>query len=162
MSGSPGCGTLLRIPASTILTRGSVLNCKLSTVDCELLFVYGTLRRGFARHHALRRLGAAFEGKASVQGKLVDLNDNPGMRRAPDSGSRVCGEVYRLRNPQRAFCALDEMEGYRPGRPESSRFVRAPVTARFPDGRECQAWAYWLHRARGGAHRILRGDYARS
>ena len=38
--------------------------------DCRLLFVYGTLRRGFELHHHLARLGARFQTEARVAGNF--------------------------------------------------------------------------------------------
>ena len=42
-------------------------------LDTDFLFVYGALRRGFALHHHLRRMGAEFVATGEVQAELYDL-----------------------------------------------------------------------------------------
>jgi len=139
----------------------SVLDCRLSTVDCRLLFVYGTLRRGFAHHKLLRRLRACYAGEATVQARLLDLGDFPGTLPSQDSRKRVVGELYRLPNPTRALVVLDHFEGYRPEEPASGLFLRAVTSAKCANSETEQAWIYWLNRRPARARLIPSGDYAR-
>lgn len=128
----------------------------------DLIFLYGTLRRGSSRHNILKRLGAEYVGKGTVQGELFDLGDYPGARKTEKPSSRVVGEIYRLPNPAQAFAVLDAVEGFRPSAPESSLFRRETTTARLANG-ECRtAWLYWLSRGRGPMRRIRSGDYTGS
>jgi gamma-glutamylcyclotransferase (GGCT)/AIG2-like uncharacterized protein YtfP len=93
---------------------------------CDLLFVYGTLRRGFANHHQLG--GAAFVAEAEIAG--VDLHDlGPFPMGIPGEG-RIHGELYRVDADQLAH--LDRFEGV----PRLYRRERRPLDA----GR--QAWIY--------------------
>ncbi len=130
-------------------------------MDCQLLFVYGTLRRGFPRHRFLEELETSFVGKGSVQGDLLDLGAFPGARASLQADARVAGEVYQLRNPARAFEVLDEVEGLELGAPADSLFRRDTTAVILEDDRQMIAWIYWLNRTTGPARLIASGDYAR-
>ncbi len=72
----------------------------------ELVFVYGTLKRGFVNHHWLA--GCGFEGEGTVAGLVLhDLGPFP--MAIPGSGA-VRGEVFRL--AAEALGRLDRLEGY--------------------------------------------------
>jgi gamma-glutamylcyclotransferase (GGCT)/AIG2-like uncharacterized protein YtfP len=94
----------------------------------DLLFVYGTLRRGEAHHGLLG--GAAFAGAAETEPAydLADLGGTPGL---VDGGRRVVGELYEVDGD--TLAVLDAFEGH-PG----PLYHRA--TVRLADGR--RAWAY--------------------
>ncbi len=126
----------------------------------ELIFVYGTLRRGFSRHVALQRLGAEYLGRGTIQGDLFDLGDFPGARSTGKTSSRIAGEIYRLPNPFQTLSVLDEIEGLRPAAPELSLFRRVMTTVTLENGQETTAWVYWLNRSTGPRRRIPSGDYA--
>lgn len=71
----------------------------------ELVFVYGTLKRGFGNHHWLA--GCGFEGEATVAGLVLhDLGPFPMV--IPGNGV-VRGEAYRLEGE--ALSRLDRLEG---------------------------------------------------
>jgi gamma-glutamylcyclotransferase (GGCT)/AIG2-like uncharacterized protein YtfP len=111
----------------------------------DLLFVYGTLRRGFALHHHLRRMGAEFVATGRVQAELVDLGKFPGARKSARPGRIVAGEVYRLRHAESALKVLDQVEGFSPRSPERSLFQRATTELVLPNGERQVAWIYWLN-----------------
>jgi len=48
--------------------------------ESHLLFVYGTLRRGFELHHHLARLGARFRAEAKAAAVLIDRGRHLGAR----------------------------------------------------------------------------------
>lgn len=127
----------------------------------DLLFVYGTLRNGFARHNLLQRLGAARVGMGSIRAELFDLGDFPGAVKSKNSCARVAGEIYRLRNPARALKILDEVEGLRPAAPASSLFRRETFAVTASNGEQKTAWVYWLNRQPPAMRRIRSGDYAK-
>jgi len=126
----------------------------------DLLFVYGSLRRGFELHGILAGLGARHVGKASLPGRLFDLGDYPGAEPSTGVANRVHGEVYRLANPERALQVLDRAEGLRPGRPAESWYRREIAQITLEDGASAQAWVYWLGRWSGPKRLIASGDYA--
>jgi gamma-glutamylcyclotransferase (GGCT)/AIG2-like uncharacterized protein YtfP len=127
---------------------------------CDLLFVYGTLRRGFERHHHLVRLKAKCCGKGEVAGKLFDLGCYPGARPSGREGEWIRGEVYQLRRPERDLRVLDEIEGFNPSAPERGEFVRETAEFILDNAARRRAWVYWLRGGVATTRRIASGDYA--
>jgi len=126
----------------------------------ELIFVYGTLRRGYSRNVALQSVGAEYLGRGTIQGDLFDLEDFPGARSTAKASSCIAGEIYRLPDPSQALSVLDEIEGLRPAAPELSLFRREMNTVTLENGQETTAWVYWLNHSTGPRRRIPSGDYA--
>ena len=77
----------------------------------------------------------------------------------PATDGRVWGEVYLATQPFEVLRALDELEGYRPGEPESSLYTRVLTPVTLEDGRIVDAWAYFYNAPLGRAERIPSGDY---
>jgi gamma-glutamylcyclotransferase (GGCT)/AIG2-like uncharacterized protein YtfP len=117
----------------------------LPELDTDLLFVYGTLRRGFALHHHLRRMGAEFVARGEVQAELYDLGKFPGARKSTRPGKVLAGEIYRLRQVEKALKVLDHVEGFSPQAAEKSSFRRATTEVVLPNGERRVAWIYWLN-----------------
>ena len=109
----------------------------------DLLFVYGTLRRGCALHHHLKRLGTAFVATGTVQAELFDLGEFPGARKSSKPGKTIEGELYRLHGVQDSLKVLDQVEGFWPRAPERSMFQRAMTEVALPNGEQRLAWIYW-------------------
>lgn len=108
-------------------------------VDCELLFVYGSLRRGFAAQSLMRRVGARYLCEASARGRLFSLGEFLGAMKAPRASGLVPGELYYLPNASRALKPLDRYEG--------SRYKREVTQVELQSGKRVQAWIYWLKQA---------------
>jgi gamma-glutamylcyclotransferase (GGCT)/AIG2-like uncharacterized protein YtfP len=129
--------------------------------ECDRLFVYGSLRRGFRLHQHLADLGATFETEGKVAGELFDLGEYPGARPSNRTGEWVCGELFHLQNPQLDFRILDEVEEFFPTVPERSQFIREVVEVIPPARVPQKAWIYWLSaHLTGDRQRIPSGDYA--
>ena len=79
------------------------------TDELQLVFVYGTLKRGMVNHRQLA--GSRFEGTTTVGGlHLYDLGPFPmAIAAAADRDARVEGEVYGV-SPE-LLAALDRFEG---------------------------------------------------
>lgn len=109
--------------------RVNLISCALraSSVQGEVLFVYGTLRAGEEAAHKMD--GAAFLGRAETAPEcgLVDVGD--GYAGMVPGDKSVCGELY-LVGPEK-MAELDEWE---------ERFTRKMVP--LSDGSE--AWAYFF------------------
>jgi gamma-glutamylcyclotransferase (GGCT)/AIG2-like uncharacterized protein YtfP len=92
---------------------------------CDLLFVYGTLRRRSA-HPMARwlRLNSDFLDEAQVAGELVDLGGYPGLIATKHPKKTVPGDLFRLHNPVAAFKRLDRYEGCAPGFRTPTEYVR--------------------------------------
>ncbi|MDP2702676.1 MAG: gamma-glutamylcyclotransferase family protein [Candidatus Rokubacteria bacterium] len=117
-------------------------------MDAEpLLFVYGTLMRGF-RLHALLEGRADSVGDGEVAGLLFDLGRYPAALR--DGGGMIRGEVYRLKDPG-FWLALDSVEG--------SQYHRGEVGVRLAGGRQVTAYIYWYVGPLRRAVPIPGGDY---
>jgi len=92
----------------------------------QLVFVYGTLKRGEKNHHWLE--GASWQGEAELSGVLLhDLGPFP---MAVIGEGTAIGEVYAVE--ERGLARLDELEGY------PRLYDRHVLT--LNDGR--QAWVY--------------------
>ena len=124
----------------------------------ELVFFYGTLMTPFNRTGRLRiDQHLAFKGRGSITAALFDLGIYPAA--VPAADGRVRGEVYELNEPVAALRSLDELEGYRPGEPESSLYTRKRTPVDMDDGTTVEAWAYFYNAPLGRAERIESGDY---
>lgn len=117
-------------------------------MDAEpLLFVYGTLMRGFPLHALLEgRADSVDEGE--IAGLLFDLGRYPAALR--DGGGLIRGEVYRLKDPG-LWQTLDSAEG--------SRYHRGEVGVRLAGGGQVTAWIYWYVGPLPRAVPIPGGDY---
>ncbi|HEY4911632.1 MAG TPA: gamma-glutamylcyclotransferase family protein, partial [Methylomirabilota bacterium] len=113
----------------------------------ELLFVYGTLMRGFRLHSHLAGR-AEYVGEGEVSGLLFDLGSYPAALRG--YGGSIRGEVYRLPDPG-IWVALDSAEG--------SQYHRGEVGVRMDSGGLVRACIYWHVGPLGGAVPIPGGDY---
>lgn len=124
----------------------------------DLVFFYGTLMTPFnrtAQLHIDQHL--TFRGRGTIAAALFDLGIYPAA--VPAADSRVCGEVYELINQRVVLDSLDELEGYRPGEPETSLYTRALTPVTLDDGSTVNAWAYFYNAPLGRAERIESGDY---
>ena len=129
---------LQMFPKETVRASGP-----LPELETDLLFVYGTLRRGFPLHHHLKRMGAEFVAPGKVRARLLDLGEFPGARKSTGSGKMVEGELFRLHRLGSTLSVLDQIEGFLPRRPETSLFLRATTEVILPNGQRCLAWIYW-------------------
>ncbi|MGE5245646.1 MAG: gamma-glutamylcyclotransferase [Betaproteobacteria bacterium] len=124
----------------------------------DLVFFYGTLMSGF-RRSGRERIDSKLqpEGRGWIRAALFDLGIYPAAVPAPDS--RVWGEVHRMTDRDAVLAELDDIEGYRPGEPDASLYVRVETQVTFADGRSADAWAYFYNAPLGRAQRIESGDY---
>ena len=122
------------------------------------VFFYGTLMSWFKRQGRTRvDLALELVGHGWIQAVLFDLGLYPAAIPAPDS--RVRGELHRMLEPESVLTTLDDIEGYRPVRPETSLYDRRETAVTLDDGRVEEAWAYFYNAPLGGARRIESGDY---
>ena len=117
----------------------------------NLLFAYGTLRRG-APMHQLVEGRATWLGPASVVGRLVDLGAFPGLVPAQDPSDRVHGDLFGIADAQcdELIDALDRYEG--------ASFERVQQAVDGPDG-PALAWLYVYRGAVDGRGVVPGGDY---
>lgn len=102
---------------------------------------------------------ATLVGEATAQGLLFDLGSYPGAVHVAGSGSRIKGELYRLRGPY-ALAILDAYEGCGPGDPRPHLFRRQTTEVRLVgSGDSLRAWIYWYRGSIDGADPIPSGEY---
>ncbi len=124
-----------------------------SDAEPDLVFVYGTLRRGGS--NAFRMDGAEFVGPATVRGALYRISWYPGLVLKDEV--RVTGEVYRV-GPE-LLRALDEFEGLAAGEIEGSEYRRVRVEALLADEEELEVWVYEWKGAFNDDERMQSGDW---
>jgi gamma-glutamylcyclotransferase (GGCT)/AIG2-like uncharacterized protein YtfP len=135
----------------------------------EHLFVYGTLRRGFASPVAecLQR-HAIFRGMGRMPGRLFLLGTltcgsipYPGATFEPGRPGAVVGEIHELPDPAAVFAILDPYEGIGPQFPQPQEYVRRVVTVEPAEGGPAlPCWCYIINRPTDGLRLIPSGDFA--
>lgn len=122
----------------------------------ELVFVYGTLRRGGS--NAFRMDGAEFVASGKAGGAMFVISWYPGLVLDAAQG-QVLGDLYRVRPEQLA--TLDEFEGLAAGELEGSEYRRVKtevILLEKPYG-SVDAWVWEWKGDVNPAKRILSGDW---
>jgi gamma-glutamylcyclotransferase (GGCT)/AIG2-like uncharacterized protein YtfP len=125
------------------------------------IFVYGTLMKGFARHHLLEAWAHPMtRQEARAPGILFDSRKgHPCLVPAKNEGQIVKGELYRIRDNRQAFEMLDIVEDFRGYGDARSEFRRALVRAETAGGQSTLAWAYFYNRPTARLDVIESGDW---
>ena len=120
----------------------------------QIVFVYGTLRRGGSNH--FRMAGADFISSGTVQGRLYRIDWYPGLV-LDEAGDEIHGEVYSVDAEQLA--ALDVFEGLSAGEIEGSEYRRVATTVMQQSSQPITAWVWeWLGLT-DESHRLTDGDW---
>lgn len=109
----------------------------------DLLFVYGTLMRGF--DHPMAQLlsrSADFLGEARCRGRLYLVKHYPGLVLSDVSDDVVFGELFRLRQPAELLREFDMYEACGEGFSEPTEYVRQMLAVTRADGAVTEAWTY--------------------
>jgi gamma-glutamylcyclotransferase (GGCT)/AIG2-like uncharacterized protein YtfP len=109
----------------------------------DLLFVYGTLMRGYV--HPMARLlsaNADFLGEVSCRGRLYRVKHYPGLVLSGAAADVVFGELYRLRVADDLLREFDMYEACGEGFAEPTQYVRRTLPVTLADGSISEAWAY--------------------
>lgn len=125
----------------------------------EYIFVYGSLRRGFASP-AREVLDdyAEFISDAIYQGKLYKIDWYPGVVPSDDEDDIVHGEVYKIINREEVLRKLDRYEGCSTMDQKPHAFVRKKVEVKS-SGNEITAWIYLYDLSIDDMVLISSGDY---
>jgi gamma-glutamylcyclotransferase (GGCT)/AIG2-like uncharacterized protein YtfP len=115
-----------------------------------LLFVYGTLKRGFRLHHHMRSAQFVAAARTGPGFSLYQLDWYPAMVADPD-GAGVSGELFEV--PEALLAVLDEVECV----PEL--YLRLEVPLVQQDGVPAQALAYVYQQPVTGRLRVESGDW---
>jgi len=124
----------------------------------ELLFVYGSLRKGAAFEKAQMLAGRAeHRGPASAIGRLYLIDWYPGFVPGDDARDRVMGDLFVLRD-EALLAELDLYEGCGPDNPHPQEYRRKRICVDTPDG-AVEAWAYLYNWPVEGHVPIPDGDF---
>lgn len=108
--------------------------------SAQLVFVYGTLRRGGSNH--FRMAGAEFIAAGTITGWMYRIDWYPGLV-LDDAGDEIHGEVYSV-GPE-LLSALDIFEGLSAGEIQGSEYRRVQATVMKQDSQTLAAWVWeWL------------------
>ena len=102
----------------------------------DLLFVYGTLKRGEGNYRVLEQADAEFVAEAKTVERFPMTGQYvPFLHMEPGVGHHVKGEIHAVKS----FTRLDQFEG---------AYTRKPVLVETKDKTQCWVWAYFTRRAR--------------
>jgi gamma-glutamylcyclotransferase (GGCT)/AIG2-like uncharacterized protein YtfP len=127
----------------------------------DLLFVYGTLMRGFDNPMAqLLSRSADFLGAARCRGRLYRVTHYPGLVLSDDSDDVVFGELFRLRRPAELLREFDMYEACGEGFAEPTEYLRRMLSVTGDDGAVSEAWTYVYNWPADGLARIASGRFS--
>lgn len=118
----------------------------------QLLFVYGTLRRG-SSHPLAQRLAetAEYAGEARAQGELYWAHEDfPGLALTQDEQTYTKGDLYLLPDP----ALLDVLDAY-----EGSSYERRRLPVESFTMGPAAAWVYIYLPQPNADQRIASGDF---
>lgn len=129
-------------------------------MQTNLLFVYGSLLRGF-QSSAYEYISRYFRllGDATVTGTMYDLGEFPVVRPV-DTGRTIKGELYEIVNPNEfsfVMAQLDDYEGLYPEDGDEVYYEREAVDVDF-NGQPVTAWIYWYNRDVSDKRIVESGD----
>lgn len=126
----------------------------------DLLFVYGTLMRGFDNPMArLLAANADFLGEAHCQGRLYLITHYPGLLLSDDPAELAYGELFRLREPDAMLREFDMYEACGEGFPEPTEYLRQQFAVTGEDGAVHDAWTYIYNWPVADLQRIAAGRF---
>lgn len=131
-----------------------------SSRNIAYLFVYGTLRNEI--NHPITDVLEKYtlEVKAgTVQGKLFDAGSFPAAIASDDPSDVIHGKLYKIKDPKSVFRHLDPYEGYSPGHPSQSLFIRKKVLVKASAKQSTTAWIYLYNKPVDRLARIPDGDF---
>lgn len=108
----------------------------------QLIFVYGSLKRGYRLHFLLAAQPFLGSAVTICQYRLFDLGEYPGLIGPVSDGIAITGEVYRV--TAECLQTLDEAEGVDSQLYSRRQVVLAGEFAEFP----VEAW-FWLSSTSG-------------
>lgn len=122
----------------------------------QLVFVYGTLRRGGSNHFRLE--GAEFIAPGTVNGRLYRIDWYPGLVLDP-IGAEIHGEVYSVGTE--LLASLDLFEGLAIGENQGTEYRRVEAEVMQQNSRILTAWVWeWIGQT-SESQRLADGDWLR-
>jgi gamma-glutamylcyclotransferase (GGCT)/AIG2-like uncharacterized protein YtfP len=129
-------------------------------MNCDLLFVYGTLRRGSGTEmHRRLAAEAEFVSPATFRGRLFLVDDYPGAAPSNAASEIVHGDLYRLDQPEDSLDWIDQYEQCGDRFPAPQEYVREIRPVCLPDGSVREAWVYLYNHPTEGYPNSPSGDF---
>lgn len=131
-------------------------------METSYLFVYGTLRSDSPKKSPVKNvlhLYAEWWCKATIKGKLYEIDWYPGLVLSDNPDDIVLGEIFRITDEESLLARLDEYEGCTKDFPEPHEYSREKISVVTEDGETVEAWAYIYNWDVYEESRILSGDY---
>jgi gamma-glutamylcyclotransferase (GGCT)/AIG2-like uncharacterized protein YtfP len=129
-------------------------------MSSDLLFVYGTLMRGY--EHPMAQLlsrSSDYLGPARCRGRLYLVNHYPGLLLSDNVDDMVHGELYRLRAPRELLGEFDMYEACGEGFAEPTEYIRKMLPVMSADGAMNDAWTYIYNWPVDEQKRIVSGRF---
>jgi gamma-glutamylcyclotransferase (GGCT)/AIG2-like uncharacterized protein YtfP len=127
----------------------------------DLLFVYGTLMRGFDNPMAqLLTRSADYLGPVTCRGRLYRVKHYPGLVLSDAADDFVHGELYRLRHVEEMLREFDMYEACGEGFAEPTQYIRKMLAVTREDGSATEAWTYIYNWPVAQLARIESGRFA--
>jgi gamma-glutamylaminecyclotransferase len=108
----------------------------------QIVFVYGTLKRGFGNHHLLN--GSKFIGQALTKEKYALYVSGIPFVIESEPVSQISGEVYEV--DQKTLARLDRLEGHPDWYCRKMVYVSGNTNE---SGESLKAWIYFFPKRRG-------------
>jgi gamma-glutamylcyclotransferase (GGCT)/AIG2-like uncharacterized protein YtfP len=110
----------------------------------DLLFVYGTLRKGHSNKMAAYLAShAEFLTHGWFQGRMYQISYYPGVIASDDEDERAYGEIYRLNDPETSLAILDAYEECSAQHTQPAEYKRITASIFAMDGNMFeQVWIY--------------------
>ncbi|MGJ8644884.1 MAG: gamma-glutamylcyclotransferase family protein [Luteolibacter sp.] len=128
-------------------------------MNTELVFVYGTLRRGASNH--FRMDGAEYVGAGSIAGRIYFIDSHPEFvypALVCGGDERVVGELFHVEKT-RHLADLDLFEGINALSPEPDEYRRIKVEVKMDSGETMLAWVWEWAGELGDSRALEGGDW---
>lgn len=127
----------------------------------ELLFTYGTLRRGV--ESPMQRYltdHTTWLGEAVFQGKLYFIGGHPAAIPSSSEEDTIIGDLFEIQTTSDLIQRLDQYEGFNKNNPEVSLYIREKRKVRLKKSNAVhEAWIYIFNGPRERSIEIESGDY---
>jgi gamma-glutamylcyclotransferase (GGCT)/AIG2-like uncharacterized protein YtfP len=130
----------------------------------DLLFVYGTLRKGNANEMAeYLHKHAEFLSDGWFRGRMYMISYYPGVVASDEKNDRVYGEIYRLHDAQTALTILDAYEECIAQHAQPAEYKRVTANIDSVDGHVPKSvWIYLYQWPTVDKVMIQEGDFMKA
>ena len=131
-------------------------------IQCDYLFVYGTLMSGMNNSFAKKLTqSASCLGQAFAHGLLFDYRQEyPCAVASIIRSDKIQGEIYQMTEADTLLSDLDIYEDCRRKEPDRSLFIRCVVpVVSARNKKEIQAWMYFWNDSLDSLKEIPHGNY---